>query len=865
MLEQRYKRLSIAAAAGVLVMLILVWLCSASAKRTIEERTEKAELLANRITSQIEHIISDKMLYTHALESLAIRDTGEIVNFQIVAEKIACNDRTIKCLQFAKDGVITPETIYPYEGNENGVGNLLSPNSPRYEAALYALSRRTTVASIPKDGKLHQGGNGIIARTPIFLEDETGKERFWGFIVIIIDLNKLLEQADLYSLASSYDYSLSALDEDGKRIILAGAEELSSDSVTSTAEAHETSLKLLILPKGGWLNASDKRNYILTTIEFSGLVFSLVLLYLKSRSKNDRYKKLSIRDSLVGCYNKHYFEVKMEEYINKEIPFILYIFDVNRFKNINDSNGHNAGDTILFETAQRLSSVLKAADALFRIGGDEFAVISFITKKEDSKILLKQMLDAVEKPIRYDNNIFEVSLSYGSASYPTDAQNAERLKEIADVTMYQQKHASKKSFPLSGRDHFLLAIKNIIRKGINDGENTNYYFFHVDYRNFKYINYYYGVEEGNSLVMRTIEHIKKHQNCVLCVNNYADSIFFLVKTKPETSRETVELQFCEYIRELLKTEQPRYDTIMLSLWCGYAKINRLNISDAVGRANIGRVKAKRENIKQPVFIDEEQAKCYMLNSQLEFEAILSIKDGRIFYHLQPQMDVESGKMVSAEVLGGLIDRAGKTILPERFLAALEANGRIIEYDLAVLDLVCRDLKERLDAGRSVVPLSVALSGLHISKGGSVQKMKEIIEKHGVPANMLCFEIKQTLPCENTQRVSEFCQELHDMGARISLDGLGAGDTGLGLIGEVSVDEIKLDRTFLHEAKNKKSRQLEIMKILVDMAKKMNIRVVCEGVENHEQFEQVKEIGVSLIQGQYEAKPDAPEKIYDQFL
>ena len=116
------------------------------------------------------------------------------------------------------------------------------------------------------------------------------------------------------------------------------------------------------------------------------------------------------------------------------------LFDVDNFKLINDTHGHNAGDEVLKVIAKRVQEVIRKADIIGRLGGDEFLVIqTFIKAKEDASVLANRLLNCIAKPIKYNNINLNVYISIGIAIYPEDSNNTQGLIHNADSAMYSIK------------------------------------------------------------------------------------------------------------------------------------------------------------------------------------------------------------------------------------------------------------------------------------------------------------------------------------------------------------------------------------------------------------------------------------------
>ncbi len=162
-----------------------------------------------------------------------------------------------------------------------------------------------------------------------------------------------------------------------------------------------------------------------------------------SRSKHE-IEQLAFVDMLTGLPNRNLFHNRLDHAIavadRSGRRVALMMVDLNRFKTINDALGHAAGDIALREVGARLRTVLREADTVARVGGDEFAVILETGLAPDgSRYTSERIIDAFEVPILVDGASFELGVAIGVAVYPDDAADADTLLRRADAAMYRAK------------------------------------------------------------------------------------------------------------------------------------------------------------------------------------------------------------------------------------------------------------------------------------------------------------------------------------------------------------------------------------------------------------------------------------------
>ncbi len=156
-------------------------------------------------------------------------------------------------------------------------------------------------------------------------------------------------------------------------------------------------------------------------------------------------------DHLTGLPNRQMFQDRLQQAMEQSrrtgLPFALVFMDLDFFKDVNDSLGHEKGDVLLQEVARRLQQCVRATDTVARIGGDEFTVIiSDISDPAIVERICRCMLDTIEEPFQLDNNSVSVSASIGITVYPEDGDDAGELLKNADMAMYAAKACGRNQY-----------------------------------------------------------------------------------------------------------------------------------------------------------------------------------------------------------------------------------------------------------------------------------------------------------------------------------------------------------------------------------------------------------------------------------
>lgn len=169
----------------------------------------------------------------------------------------------------------------------------------------------------------------------------------------------------------------------------------------------------------------------------------------KSQVKEEEAQRIALQDALTGLPNRVSFEQSLEHGLiqakRRSWSLAVLFIDIDKFKNINDSYGHDAGDQVLRTIANRLQTSVRDEDSVSRWGGDEFVCLLLEVKQEaDVTRLAEKMIDRIAEPCEFNGNKFSMKASIGIAIYPTDGETVDILFKNADTAMYKAKRTGKR-------------------------------------------------------------------------------------------------------------------------------------------------------------------------------------------------------------------------------------------------------------------------------------------------------------------------------------------------------------------------------------------------------------------------------------
>lgn len=190
-------------------------------------------------------------------------------------------------------------------------------------------------------------------------------------------------------------------------------------------------------------------------------------------------------DSLTGLPNRTMFAERLAEAIRRAKrtgrPVGLMLLDLDRFKVVNDSLGHEAGDELLVAVAKRISAAVRETDTLFRMGGDEFTVLlEYLRSDQDASRVAERIVQGLTEPFRVSNHELIVTTTIGISVFPRDDESAERLVKNADAAMYCAKEAGRNRYKFYTQDMNAQAEERLIletglRKALKENQFVLYY------------------------------------------------------------------------------------------------------------------------------------------------------------------------------------------------------------------------------------------------------------------------------------------------------------------------------------------------------------------------------------------------------
>ena len=476
-----------------------------------------------------------------------------------------------------------------------------------------------------------------------------------------------------------------------------------------------------------------------------------------------------------------------------------------------------------------------------------------VEKKDREWFVTSTRLDYMEENLQmagtYSLTVYNEERGAERYTYQwLDKEYREVLIVVEDRTVEMEKD------PLTGylnRSGFLRKTEHILKK------NADQYRFAVIYfniRKFSGLNDVYGYENGDKIVRSYMDRIQNSVLRPLALGRVsADRFHALVDVK--------NLELSELGKLLQYPVRIRGEQVEIYGRCGIYYIPEhcdLDVSQMCDLAKMAKNKISNQYM-QPYEIYQEDMKTeygQKNRALLNLEKALEQEEFVVCY--QPVVDGQTGEIVSAEALVRWNSSGAEPMVPSVFVPELEDSGYITKLDTYIDQTVHRFQEERYRQGKRMVPVAVNLSRMDLMDRRMTERIFTEIQETKVPKQYFRYEIIESACTIISTQGEEFLESLRQQGVQIFLDDFGTGVSTFETVRDYTFDALKLDMGFVKKiGKDQKSDAIVVS--IIDLAHRMGMKVVAEGIENQQQSDFLRAHGCDYLQGFYYYKPMSAEE------
>ena len=277
------------------------------------------------------------------------------------------------------------------------------------------------------------------------------------------------------------------------------------------------------------------------------------------------------------------------------------------------------------------------------------------------------------------------------------------------------------------------------------------------------------------------------------------------------------------------------------------------MSELLRSADIALYEAKARGRDNVQMFDSAMNKRVHTRLALEQDLRSAVNREAIEIHLQPIVDIRTGRLVSFEALARWNDPRHGSVPPLQFIEVAEASDLIVELGECVIRNVARQIAAWQRAGLKPVPVAVNVSAKQLKRSNLPERIVAIAHEFDIAPHQLEVELTESVAMQDSEQHVTKLHALRDLGVRVSVDDFGTGYSSLAYLRNLPIDYLKIDRTFVRDM-NVDRNDAAIVRAIISMAQSLHLGTVAEGIETREHASQLLALGCTTGQGYFFAKP-----------
>lgn len=385
------------------------------------------------------------------------------------------------------------------------------------------------------------------------------------------------------------------------------------------------------------------------------------------------------------------------------------------------------------------------------------------------------------------------------------------------------------------------------------------YMICTNIKNFKLINDLFGETLGDTVL--------KEQAIALMRANYPGTVHGRISN----DRYAMLIDADKFNPELASKNTGRLQNLLakynykLRVHIGIYKITDIDENPIImyDKANMAIARIGDDFQKMFCFYDEAIMEELVNERNITSEFDYALESGQFCFYLQPQLDCEN-QLVGAEAVVRWNHPQRGLLQPKDFIPVLEKTGLIVKLDQYVWEEVVKKLSQWRDHHQKMVNISVNISAKDFFFLDLYEHFVQLVKRYGVEPKDLNLEITETVFMDDASMHMEVVSKLQNAGFSIEIDDFGSGYSSLNLLKDIQANKIKIDMLFLQETQNEERNQV-ILNAICEMAKKLEMPLIMEGIESTSQLTMMKNMGCQIFQGSYFSLPIPVSEFEEKYL
>ena len=466
---------------------------------------------------------------------------------------------------------------------------------------------------------------------------------------------------------------------------------------------------------------------------------------------------------------------------------------------------------------------------------------------------------------------YEVELASGTRYFEARLSHLNAYKQVVviirDITEQHKaaesirQHAYFDSLTsLPNRFLSLDRLSQMLKEAQRSKEKVALLFLDLD--DFKKVNDSLGHEVGDKLLKEVANKLTLALRKADTVGRLGGDEFIVLLRSLTGDSDAIDIaeNLLEIFREPFEIDGKE---LVLTLSIGivtYTK-NGDSASDLLRHADAAMYQSKLSGRNTYSFFTKEMSDVMLRRLEIEEQLNHALQREEFEVYYQPKFDVKSKKMIGAEALLRWRNPLLGNVTPDEFIPIAEHTGMIVPIGKYVVKQSLAFLNNWNTTHQQAYTIAVNLSPRQFRDKTLIGFIEQTLHDENIAPKSLEFEITEGVLMAGNSYIDDALQNLHQLGVKLSMDDFGTGYSSLSYLRQYSFDVLKIDRSFISGITEKKE-DLDLVKATIAMAHSLDLSVVAEGVETHEQLFLLDELGCDLVQGYYFSKPIPAENALD---
>jgi len=385
------------------------------------------------------------------------------------------------------------------------------------------------------------------------------------------------------------------------------------------------------------------------------------------------------------------------------------------------------------------------------------------------------------------------------------------------------------------------------------GRHNDFYVIFIDLDNFKSSNDLHGHTIGDEILKEVSSRISQFFSGGLTIRHGGDE--FIILYPYDGSKNVLSLcgEFIDQLKAPILIGELDF-SMRASIGISDTQKDGSNVDELLRKSDMAMYEAKRNGQAVSMFTAQLEAQ-EKRKAVIEKELHQSLERNELYLVYQPQVDAITKSVIGVETLIRWQNKRLGFVSPEEFIPIAESTGLIIDIGSFVLNSSIRDLTEvcKLNLVDRKLRLSVNISIRQLFHRNFIAEMEALSKQAQSTCVTIVAEVTESLFIEDMSKAKDILEAINNVGVDISLDDFGTGYSSLGVLNNLPINELKIDKSFVSDIlTNEGDRKL--IQSIINLSKNLGIPVIAEGVEEIEQADLLLEYGCDLFQGYYFSKP-----------